>query len=203
VAVGGSSRNLSLNGNRATSILSAALAFAAIHSSANAVQLVDAISVSRLFRMGFPAQTGRRLSAIQPRSIDRSKACFLSQRRKRSTKVMLAKVIFHRGTSSTKQDSISSPLSFSGIHIITTLRSRLERSTSASFTRLGYRSRDSAKWSLKRRGMSIFVNDRTTNRAHRAHRAHHATRIVLDSVQFLHYARRNDIRLALVISRKS
>lgn len=57
-AVGGNSRNLSLNGNRATSIFSAALAFAAIHSSASAVQLVDAISASRfvLYHMGFPIE---------------------------------------------------------------------------------------------------------------------------------------------------
>lgn len=55
--VGGNSRNLSLNGSRAMSIFSAVLALAAIHSSASAVQLVDAISASRLVlsRIGFPA----------------------------------------------------------------------------------------------------------------------------------------------------
>lgn len=70
--VGGSSRNLSLNGNRATSIFSAALAFAAIHSSASAVQLVDAISASRLvlYRMGFPAKTGKAVHLIKPRPED-------------------------------------------------------------------------------------------------------------------------------------
>lgn len=56
--VGGNSLILLLDGNKATSIFLEILAFAAIHSSTNAVQFVDAISASRLvlYRTGFPAE---------------------------------------------------------------------------------------------------------------------------------------------------